>query len=182
MVLPSSNQPQSANAIGEPFSLTQLTFASADSRERAMFTSPRWAATCKDVKPLLSSAAEKMHSEGPHQNLCSLCFCLNVWTLHRWKDSRGKDSRGAYKGSWFPCARCFPACTCPFCQPLQRTTSQTFMNEPGSTSVLFAFHSKSSSTRDKGRRIVLNFFDKVWDLFGDFFPGTICLVFATVWN
>ena len=26
------------------------------------------------------------------------------------------------------------------------------------------------------------FFDKVWDFVVDFFPGTICLVFATVWN
>ena len=26
------------------------------------------------------------------------------------------------------------------------------------------------------------FFDKVWDFVVDFFPGTICLVFVTVWN
>ena len=36
---------------------------------------------------------------------------------------------------------------------------------------------------EKGCEIVLGFFfEQVWDFFLDFLAGTICLVFATVWN
>ena len=39
------------------------------------------------------------------------------------------------------------------------------------------------SEKRKGCRIVFGFFwPQVLDFFFAFFPGTICLVFATVWN
>ena len=44
---------------------------------------------------------------------------------------------------------------------------------------------ETSVTEDhpKGCEIVLGFFfEQVWDFFLDFLAGTICLVFATVWN
>ena len=33
-----------------------------------------------------------------------------------------------------------------------------------------------------GEEEFLDLFDKVWDVLLDFFPGAMCLLFATVWN